>query len=276
MPSTSKQSNTVSQPLHGVAELQAQVAALSERVEAQAKEIEGLKSTAKTSMGSGASRASRKPKDPNAPKKEPNDWVKFTGRVRDALRAAGKSAGVQAQQYASHLKTSFPEEAYGMDADAIMSFYDDWEAPPAKPREKKAKPEAAEPAAAPEAKPKPKRSPEHLAAMAAGRRAAAERRKAEAAAKAAEEAPKAAGAAEPPATAEAASPKAAEPPKAPTSTLVRFPYKAKQYLKDPETQGMWERNKDGSKGKWAGILRDVEEDGKTKKVLDASAEEPKE
>ena len=229
-----------------------------------------------------ASKASKalKEVDPDAPKKAPNAWILFTGRVRAALKGAGLPAGKEAQQYASYLKKTYPE-AYEMGEEAILEHHGEWTPPPPKPKEEK---EEEEP------KPKAKRvlTEEHKAKMAAGRKAAAERRKAEAAAKEAEAALKAlegeeeeaesprpamggggsAAAAAPKAA--VPSPKAKVPPKAPT-TLTTLPFKGKKLLWDKETGGCWE-NKGGEKGAWLGVLEGTGKD----RVLKADEPEPEE
>ena len=101
-----------------------------------------------------------------------------------------------------------------------------------------------------DAKPKPKRvlSDDQKAKMAAGRKAAAERRKAEKAA-------------------------ADLPPLPPSDddagdTLSPLNIKGRKFLYDPESNGCWKRNTDGSKGDWAGAY---DPDTKT---IDDSVEEP--
>ena len=47
-------------------------------------------------------------KDPDAPKKEPNDWIVFTQRARKALEAGGLKPGFAVQQYCSSLKETLP------------------------------------------------------------------------------------------------------------------------------------------------------------------------
>lgn len=229
-----------------------------DEVVALRKEVQELKSTTKTSKGSGVSKAPRKQKDPNAPTKPPNAWIVFTGIVRDALTSAGLPAGKQAQQYAKHLKEKFPS-AYEMESEAILAEHANWTPPPPKPKEEKV-------AESSEEKPKATRKPlteDHKAALAAGRKAAAERKKAEAAAKPIEE-----KAPEP--KAEMPKAKAVTPPKAPQTVLKAFPFKGKKCLLDTETNGLWERNADSSKGKWLGLL------SADKKTLDASVPNPDE
>lgn len=237
---------------------------LLNEVVALRKDITELKQ-AKTSMASGPAKA-RKAKDPDAPKKAPNSWILFTGEVRRVLKEASLPAGKEAQQFASHLKTTFPE-AYkdgSLTEEAILAEYPNWTPPPPKPKEEKEE-EA-------EAKPKPKRvlSDEQKAKMAEGRRkAAAARKAAETAAKEAEEEEEEADEAKPP------TPKAVTPPKAPKA-LQTIPYKANRCLFDPETKGLWKRNADGTKGDWMGVLQEKMVDGKKTRVLDDSVEEPEE
>ena len=224
---------------------------LLDEVQALRREVAALKTT-KTPSGSG--RKPSKPRDPDAPPKAPNAWIVFTGVVREALKAAGKPAGKEAQQFASHLKTSFPE-AYEMDAEAIMAEHASWVPPPPKP---KAEPEAV---ADGEAKPKPKRTltEAQKAAMAEGRRKAAAKRKAEA------EAAKASDDAEVPEPSPKAPPK---PPVASEGSLTPFPFKGKRCLLDPATKGVWLREADGSQGIWLGVLSD------DRKSIDDSVPDP--
>jgi hypothetical protein len=149
---------------------------------AQLAEIRAIVSNMKSSP-SMKEKKSKKAKDPNAEKKPPSDWIVFTGKVRAALTSAGKPAGKQAQQFASHLKANFPDP-YNMDESEILAAHEDW-TPPVKPTEDK-KEEKAAPAAAEVPKPKAVRKPmseEKKAEMAAKRKATIERKKAEAAGK---------------------------------------------------------------------------------------------
>ena len=50
----------------------------------------------------------KKEKDPDAPKKEPNDWIVFTQRARKALETGGLKPGFAVQQYCSSLKEALP------------------------------------------------------------------------------------------------------------------------------------------------------------------------
>ncbi len=201
-----------------------------------------------TAMGSSSTSMkktrARKPKDPDAPPRPPNAWIVFTGRVRSVLKAANLGAGKECQQFASHLKASNPD-AYNMTDSQILKARNGWTAPPPKPKE--VVEDTSAPAASDDVpKPKPKRtlSDEQKAKMAAGRKAAAERKKAEAAATEVVEAPA-------PAPAPAA-PKT-EAPKS-DKKLRALPFKGKRYLWDQETNGLWAMESDGSKGSWVGVL----------------------
>jgi hypothetical protein len=198
-------------------------------------------------------KTARKPRDPDAPK---SAWIVFTGKVREALKDAGKPAGKECQQFASFLKTEFPN-AYEMESSEILAAHESWVPPPPKPKgemEEKVKSESEE-------KPKPKRtlSDEQKAKMAAGRKTAAERKKAEKEAaqhqdEEAEEAP-----------APAPAPKAKPTVKA-TPSLRPLPLKGKRYLWDSESNGLWMMEADKSKGAWAGILT-------KEKTIDTSAKD---
>ena len=220
-----------------------------EEISAIREIVENMKGSSSTTPTAKKERKPRKPRDPDAPK---NPWIVFTGKVRTALTEAGKPAGKECQQFASYLKNEFPD-AYQMDNAEILAAHDSWTPPPPKPKE--SKDDAKSDAEAAESKPKRKpMTEEHKAKMLAGRRAAKERRNAEAAAannssEAEEEAP---------------APAPAPAPK-PAPTLRPLPFKSKKYLWDPEGNGMWLAEKDGSKGAWAGML------AKDKKSLDASA-----
>jgi colicin import membrane protein len=250
-------------------EQESKMASKSITLEAILNEVTLVRKQVEELMARQAPKGSAKAKapkevDPDAPKKAPNAWILFTGRVRAVLKENGLPAGKEAQQYASYLKNSLPEgEAYGLDEEAILARHSEWTPPPPKPKE-----EAEEEEAKPKEKPKRTLSDEHKAKMAAGRKAAAERRKAEAAAKEAEAALEAleglVEAAVPP-------PKAAPAPKAPAKALKALPFKGKKLLMDEATGGCWE-NKEGVKGKWLGVMEGTGKD----RVLKADAEEPEE
>jgi hypothetical protein len=234
------------------------------KVMAELAEIKNLLANAGPTTTVTKEKKARKPRDPDAP---PNPWIVFTGRVRAALKSAGKPAGKECQQFASYLKTEFKEEAYNMEESEILAAHADWTPPPPKPKEDKdeepAKSEAEE-------KPKPKRvlSEEQKAKMAAGRKAAAERRKAEKEAADAskdEEASSPAVTIPPPKPAAAAAP-AAKPK--PALNLKPLPFKGKKMLWDPENNGCW-LNDNGVKGAWQGVLTGSGKD----RTLDTSAKD---
>lgn len=197
-------------------------------------------------------RKPRKPRDPDAPK---NPWIVFTGKVRAALKAAGKPAGKECQQFAKYLKSEFPD-AYQMDEAEILAAHESWTPPPSEPKETKEEPKSEGEA---ESKPKTMRKPmtdEQKEKMRAGRLAAKQRREAEAGVVATTSSPEE--------VEEEGVAAAAEAP-TPAPTLRPLPFNRKKYLWDPEGNGMWLAEKDGSKGTWAGVL------AKDKKSIDASA-----
>ena len=192
-------------------------------------------------MGSGKVKKVKKEKDPLAPKKEANDWIRFTQRARAALLAGGcELKGFIGQQYCATLKERLPmhsvtdEKGKSKDVpdydsisdEDILAGFKDWTPPEqsmaAAARSSKAssavpspsdsalEPEAAAPAAA-EAKPKRQWSE-------AAKAAAAEKR-------AATKAAKAAGAEA------AASPKPAASPKLAAAAVVPKPVTAKPAAK---------------------------------------------
>ena len=50
----------------------------------------------------------KKERDPDAPKKEANNWIKFTSRVREVLKTEGFSTGVEVTQFCRTLKEALP------------------------------------------------------------------------------------------------------------------------------------------------------------------------
>ena len=227
------------------------------KVMAELAEIKNLLANVGSSSPSTKEKKARKPRDPDAP---PNPWIVFTGRVRAALKAAGKPAGKECQQFASYLKTEFKEDAYSMEDSEILAAHADWTPPPPKP---KADADDAPNKSEPDEKPKPKRvlTDEHKAKMAAGRKAAAERRKAET--EAASQSDTA------PVPAPAPAPAAKPTPAAKTTTLKPLPFKGKKMLWDPENNGVWLKNDDGSKGAWQGVLEGSGKD----RTLNAAAKD---
>jgi hypothetical protein len=230
------------------------------KVMAELAEIKNLLANKGTSTPSMKEKKARKPRDPDAP---PNPWIVFTGRVRAALKAAGKPAGKECQQFASFLKAEFKEDAYTMEDSEILAAHADWTPPPPKPKDTAEEDTAAK--SEPEEKPKRKGKPlteEHKAKMAEGRRIAAERKKAE---KAAAAAAKTEDAEEAEEVEEASPPK----PVKPAPTLKTLPFNKKILLHDPVGNGAWLKNKDGSKGEWQGIL----EGTGTNRTLNTSAKD---
>jgi hypothetical protein len=70
----------------------------------------------------------RTPKDPSAPKAEPNEWIKFTQRVSEALKTVeGKRPATVGKQFASHLKDI---KAYAeWTQEEMLEAFSSWTAP---------------------------------------------------------------------------------------------------------------------------------------------------
>jgi len=93
-------------------------------------------------VSSGKVKKAKKVKDPNAPKKPANDWIKFCQDVRNALLAGLDSKpGFEVQQFCSLLKSQLPllaanekgkqEPDYSMipSAEVIVQRFKDWTPP---------------------------------------------------------------------------------------------------------------------------------------------------
>jgi hypothetical protein len=98
----------------------------------------------------------KKMKDPDAPKKEANVWIKFTMRVGNLLKAACaeaseaekehfKGPATMVKQFCTVLKGQKPYEAW-MDSEVLEAF-ESWERPPIAPRTKKSPDSSAAPSA---------------------------------------------------------------------------------------------------------------------------------
>lgn len=209
----------------------------------------------------------RKPRDPDA---KPNSWILFTSRVRSVLSESGNKLGVEATQFCSSLKAK-NADLDSWTAEAILTEFTSWEKPEiskqaaaGKSKGRKGSNASAESAAAAEAKPeKPKKvlSPEHLAAMAEGRKKKAAEKKA------ATSAPSSAPASPEPKVS-APAPAAAAP--AADSEWKKFILKGKSYLWNPSNNYTYFREEDGSQGEWAGIFNPAN------KSIDSSVPEPME
>ena len=210
------------------------MAALFQRMLIVENKVDGLLTLAKTPSGS---KGKKSKAGGEAKPRAPSSWNLFIGRVSKVLQDNGeKGTGLMA--FCGHLKAS--NDAYmDLEDEDILLARASWTPPEVKPKEAKPKEEK------PEGEAKPKRflSDAQKEAMAEGRRKALAKKKAEKEAAAA-------GASEP------ESPKPASPKVVQTEDLVRFPFKGKVYLKDPTTGGMWLKAADGSKGAWAGVLKD--------------------
>lgn len=94
-------------------------------------------------------RKARKPRDPDAPKREPNDWIKFTQRVRELLKEKdlGFKMAKHGLAFAKSLKEVYPE--YTCDDKQILAARKTW-VPPVAAEESAAEETAAETSAAEE------------------------------------------------------------------------------------------------------------------------------
>lgn len=196
------------------------------KVLSELSEIRKLLEGGSSSTPSKKVKKERKPRDPDAPK---NPWIVFTGRVRTVLTNAQLPAGKQCQQFASHLKTTFPN-AYEMTEEEILDAHSSWDGPVAKPTEQT----KSEQAPVTDTEDKPKKT-------------VSRKKKIDETAVVAPPPPQ---------------------PTPPGSKLRPLPFKSKKYLWDPESNGLWVAEKDGSKGKWAGVL------SADRKSIDASAPDP--
>jgi hypothetical protein len=126
----------------------------------------------------------KKEKDPNAPKKEPNDWIKFTSKVREALKAANIKAGVEVTQFCGMLKTKNADYA-SWTPEAILTEHSGWTRPEVSKQAlaKSPEPSPADPPVAADAKKTRKPQSDET------KKAAAEKRAATKAAKSAASAP---------------------------------------------------------------------------------------
>jgi len=118
--------------------------------------------TLKSSIGGGAdfatpAKKAKKMKDPEAPKKEANVWIKFTMRVGNLLKTACadasetdkehfKGPATMVKQFCTVLKKEKPYEAWS-DSEVLEAF-ESWERPPIAPRTKKTPASSAVPSAA--------------------------------------------------------------------------------------------------------------------------------
>ena len=211
----------------------------------------------------------RKPRDPDA---KPNGWILFTSRVRSVLSESGSKLGVEATQFCSSLKTK-NADLDSWTAEAILTEFSSWEKPEVskqtaagKSKGRKGSNASAESAAAASDEPKPEKpkkvlSPEHLAAMAEGRKKKAAEKKAAASA------PSSAPASPTP---KVSAPTSATAAPAADSEWKRFVLKGKAYLWNPSNNHTYFREEDGSQGDWAGIFNPAN------KSIDASIPEPME
>ncbi len=77
-------------------------------------------------------RGSRKPRDPDAPKKEPNDWIKFTSRVRSVLGPQMEDGKKVAPKAVTQVASSLKDASLMPSAtdEQIIAAYKNWLANP--------------------------------------------------------------------------------------------------------------------------------------------------
>ena len=218
----------------------------------------------------------RKPRDPDAPKKEPNEFALFMKRINALMKDNDvKSKASENMQFASYLKNQKPMADW--EDEEILAERESWTKPEVSKQEAEGKskrkpsvdasaaPAAAPAASAEPAKPKRVISDEQKAKMKAGREAAKAKKDAEKAASAAVPAPVAAPAPPAPAPAPAPAPVA----EVVTEQWVRKAFQGKKYLFNPANNHVRQMEEDGSMGAWVGILKDPK-----KGIIDRSVPEP--
>lgn len=107
----------------------AELSSVRAQVASLTAEISSLRASlttkpAVTAAPSGGKNAGKKVrvKNPDAPKREPNEWIKFSSRVRDLLKANGyteKAVGIECNQFASSLKDENADFASWVDSDIL-------------------------------------------------------------------------------------------------------------------------------------------------------------
>lgn len=77
-------------------------------------------------------RGSKKPRDPNAPKKEPNDWIKFTSRVRSVIATQMADGKKPLPKAVTQVSSSLKDASLMPSAtdDQIIAAYKNWVANP--------------------------------------------------------------------------------------------------------------------------------------------------
>lgn len=178
---------------------------------------------------------SKKEKKPRKTNAAPNNWILFTGRVREILKTNQFAAGKEAQQFASHLK-SLSENAYSMADEEILAARKTWTAPEKKEKEEKVKEEKVK-----EEKKEVKEEVKKEQKVVATKKVAK---------------------ALPVADIE----ETVKPP--PSQNLRPFPLKGKKYVWDPESNGLWLPGPNNTKGSWVGVL------SSDRKTIDTTVSNP--
>ncbi len=114
-------------------------AAVQRAVRAELSALAGkpLAEAAPAKAGGKKEKKPKKERDPDAPKKEAYDWIKFTQRVRALLETSeGKKLGVEVTQFCGELKAKLPKkdgtekpDYSAIEDEAITAAYKSWEKP---------------------------------------------------------------------------------------------------------------------------------------------------
>ena len=190
---------------------------------------------------------SKKEKKPRKTNAAPNNWILFTGRVREILKTNQFAAGKEAQQFASHLK-SLSENAYSMADEEILAARKTWTAPEKKEKEEKVK----------EVKEEKKEVKEEKKEVKEEKKEVKEEGKKEQKVVATKKVAKALPVADIEET--------VKPP--PSQNLRPFPLKGKKYVWDPESNGLWLPGPNNTKGSWVGVL------SSDRKTIDTTVSNP--
>ena len=193
------------------------------------------------------------------PKREASPALIAWNTYVDQVKADMASSGWK------HPETGKPVTRKDAMQEASLRKASDPTAPKPLPKaEPKPKPKPVEGA---EAKPRKPMTEEHKAKLSAGRKAAAERKKAEAEAEAATATTTTTTTTTAATTTIEYPPLPPSPPSEEGETLTPIAIKARKYLLNPYTNGCYKRKADGSKGDWAGVYNNES------KSIDASIAE---
>jgi hypothetical protein len=96
------------------------------------RDVLGGKSDISVSSGPVKGKRAKKVRDPSAPKKEPNDWIKFTSRVRSVLATQMEDGKKVAPKAVTQVSSALKEASLMPSAtdDQIIAAYKNWLANP--------------------------------------------------------------------------------------------------------------------------------------------------